>query len=114
MYSKTRLGTEQIEGALSLTPRAKRVAYLIAALVVAAGAAIGVCSAVSHDDYATSANGCVSLTVASSTGAGSLHYCGAQAKAFCRTSFAKSDPVSLAARPQCDLAGLTKAKVTAG
>ena len=68
MYSKTRLGSEQIEGALSLTPRAKRIAYLIAALVVAAGAAIGVWSAVSHDDYATSANGCVSLTVASSTG----------------------------------------------
>jgi hypothetical protein len=113
MYSKTRLGTDQIEGALSLTPRAKRIAYLIAALVVAAGAAVGVWSAVSHDDYATSANGCVSLTVASSTGAGSLRYCGAQARAFCRASFAKSDPVSLAARPQCDLAGLTKAKITA-
>lgn len=113
MYSKTRLGTDQIEGPLSLTPRGKRIIYLIVALVVAAGVAIGVWSAVSHDNYATSANGCVSLTVASSTGAGSLRYCGAQAKAFCRESFVKSDPVSLAARPQCDLAGLTKAKVTA-
>jgi hypothetical protein len=111
MYSKTRLGTDQIEGALSLTPRGKRIVYLIVAVLVAAGVSIGVWSAVSHDDYATSANGCVSLTVASSTGAGSLHYCGAQAKAFCRASFAKSDPVSLAARTQCDLAGLTKAKV---
>jgi hypothetical protein len=111
MYSKTRLGSDQIEGALSLSPRGKRIAYLIVALVVAAGVAIGVWSAVSSDPYGTSANGCVSLTVASSTGAGSLHYCGAQAKAFCRASFAKSDPVSLAARPQCDLAGLTKAKV---
>jgi hypothetical protein len=111
MYSKTRLGADQIEGALSLTPRGKRIVYLIAAVLVAAGVAIGAWSAVSHDDYATSANGCVSLTVASSTGAGTLHYCGAQAKAFCRESFAKSDPVSLAARPQCDLAGLTKDKV---
>jgi hypothetical protein len=42
MYSKTRLGTEQIEAALSITPRAKRIAYLIAALVVVAAAAIGV------------------------------------------------------------------------
>jgi hypothetical protein len=111
MYSKTRLGTDQIEGALSLTPRGKRIVYLIVVVLVAAGVAIGVWSAVSHDDYATSANGCVSLTVASSTGAGSLHYCGAQAQAFCRASFAKSDPVSLAARTQCDLAGLTEAKV---
>jgi len=113
MYSKTRLGSDQIEGALSLSPRGKRIVYLVVAVVVAAGVAIGVWSAVSHDDYATSANGCVSLTLASSTGAGSLHYCGAQAKAFCRNSFARSDPVSLAARPQCDLAGLTEAKVAA-
>lgn len=109
MYSKTRLGSDQIEGALSLTPRAKRIVYLIVAVVVAAGVAIGVWSAVSHDPYGTSANGCVSLSLPSTTGAGSLHYCGAQAKAFCRHSFAESDPVSLAARPQCDLAGLAKA-----
>ena len=64
MYSKTRLGTDQIDGALSLTPRGKRIVYLIVAVVVAAGVAVGVWSAVSHDDYATSANGCVSLTVA--------------------------------------------------
>ena len=114
MYSKTRLGSDQIEGALSLTPRGKRIVYLIVAVVVAAGVAVGVWSAVSHDSYATSANGCVSVTVPSTTGGGTIHYCGAQAKAFCRESFAKSDPVSLAARPQCDLAGLTKDKVTAG
>ena len=114
MYSKTRLGSDQIEGSVSLSPRGKRIAYLIVAVVIAAGAAIGIWSAVSSDSYGTSANGCVSLTVPSSTGAGSLHYCGAQAKAFCRSSFAKSDPVSLAARSQCDLAGLTKAKVAAG
>src|ERR1700761_8453437 len=86
MYSKTRLGSDQMEGALSLTPRGKRVVYLIVAVVVAAGVAIGVWTSVSHDDYATSANGCVSLTVASSTGAGSLHYCGAQARAVCRAA----------------------------
>ena len=113
MYSKTRLGSDQIDGSLSLTPRGKRIVYLIVAVVVAAGVAVGVWSAVSHDDYATSANGCVSLTVASSTGAGTLHYCGAQAKAFCRESFAKFDPVSLKAQAQCDLAGLTKARVAA-
>jgi hypothetical protein len=111
MYSKTRLGSDQIEGSLSLTPRGKRIAYLIVALVVAAGVAIGVWSAVSSDPLTTSANGCVSVTVPSTTGGGILHYCGTQAKTFCRNSFAHSDTVSLAARPQCDKAGLTAAKV---
>jgi hypothetical protein len=113
MYSKTRLGSDQTEGTLSLSPRGKRIVYLIVAAVVAAGVAIGVWSAVSHDTYATSANGCVSVTVPSSTGGGTIHYCGAQAVTFCRGAFANSDAVSLAARPQCVLAGLTKAKVAA-
>ena len=43
-----------------------------------------------------------------------LHYCGEQAKSFCRTAFANSDQVALAGRPQCVVAGLTKAKVAAG
>lgn len=111
MYSKTRLGTDQIEGALSLTPRGKRIVYLIVAVVVAAGVAVGVWSAVSHDGYATSANGCVSVTVPSTTGGGIIHYCGTQAVSFCRGAFAHADAISLAARPQCDLAGLTEAKV---
>jgi hypothetical protein len=113
MYSKTRLAADQIEGARSLTPRGKRVVYLVVAAVIAVGVAIGVWSAVSSDSYSTSANGCVSVIVPSTTGGGRLHYCGTQAKAFCRNAFAASDAVSLAARPQCDLAGLTKAKVAA-
>jgi hypothetical protein len=113
MYSKTRLGSDQIDGALSLTPRGKRIVYLIVAVLVAAGVAIGVWSAVSHDNYATSANGCVSVTVPSTTGGGTIHYCGSQAVTFCRAAFSGSDELSLAARPQCDLAGLTKAKVAA-
>ena len=114
MYSKTRLGSDQLEGGLSLTPRGKRIVYLVVAIVVAVGVAIGVWSAVSSDPLATSTNGCVSVTVASSTGGGLIHYCGDQAKTFCRYSFANSDSVSLKARTQCDLAGLTKAKLSAG
>ena len=63
--------------------------------------------------YSKTRLGCVSLTLPGTTGAGTLHYCGAQAKVFCRNSVAQSDPVPLAARPQYDLAGLTKAKVAA-
>jgi hypothetical protein len=111
MYSKTRLGADQIEGERSLTPRGKRIVYLVVAVLIAAGVAIGVWSAVSSDPAETSANGCVSVTISSATGGGILHYCGKQAEAFCRTSFTKSDSVSLIARHQCDLAGLTEAKV---
>jgi len=114
MYSKTRLGSDQEEGARSLTPRGKRIVYLVVGLIVAACVAVGVWSALSSDPLAKSANGCVSVTVASTTGGGVEHYCGAQAKAFCRESFANSDPSSVAAQKQCDLAGLTKAVVAAG
>ena len=112
MYSKTRLAADQIEGARTLTPRGRRIVYLIVGIVVAAGVAVGVWSAVSSDPATTSANGCVSVTISSATGGGIIHYCGKQAETFCRTAFASSDAVSLLARPQCDLAGLTKAKLT--
>jgi hypothetical protein len=111
MYSKTRLGSDQIEGSLSLTPRGKRIAYIILAVVVAACAAVGIWSAVTSDSLATSSNGCVSVNIASSTGGSLAHYCGAQAKTYCHQSFQKSDTASVTAQKQCDLAGLTKDKV---
>ena len=64
MYSKTRLGSDQIEGERKLTPRGKRIVYLVLGLVVAACAAVGIWSAVSSDPLATSANGCVSVNIA--------------------------------------------------
>ncbi|HEX4288019.1 MAG TPA: hypothetical protein VH021_03840 [Trebonia sp.] len=113
-YSKTRLASDQAAGAISLTPRRRRIVFLVVGLLVAAGVALGVWSAVSHDQYGPSGNGCVNLTIASSTGGQPIHDCGAAAKSFCKTAFANSDRISLLARPQCDLAGWTKAKVAAG
>ena len=113
-YSKTRLGADQTAGAIALTPRRKRIVYLLVALLAVAGVAIGVWSGVSHDKYGPSGNGCVTLTFASSTGGSTDHYCGAAAKSFCAQAFANSDRISLLARPQCDLAGWTKSKVAAG
>jgi hypothetical protein len=112
-YSKTRLGSDQAEGAIALSPRGKRIVYLIVAVLVAVGVAVGVWSAVSSDRYSGSANGCVNVLIAGATGGGTLHYCGAQAKAFCKSAFENSDHVSMLARPQCDDAGLTAAKVGA-
>jgi hypothetical protein len=110
-YSKTRLGADQAAGVIALTPRRKRIVYLVVAVLVAAGIGIGVWSGASHDKYGPSGNGCVTLTFASSTGGASEHYCGAAAKSFCASAFAGTDRLSLLARPQCDLAGWTKSKV---
>jgi hypothetical protein len=111
-YGKTSLGGDQIEGARKLTARGKRIVYLVVAVVVAACAAIGIWSVVSNDPLATSANGCVSVNIPSSTGGQIAHYCGAQAKALCRQAFAAANPTAVLEQRQCDLAGLTKAKLT--
>ena len=76
--------------------------------------AVGAWSAVGSDRYGPSANGCVNFTMANTVGGSPIHKCGAQAVAFCRSAYAASDNLSLLARPQCELAGRTRAKVTAG
>jgi hypothetical protein len=113
MYSKTRLGGDQIEGERKLTPRGKRIVYLVLGLVVAACAAVGIWSAVTSDPLATSANGCVSVNIASSTGGQIGHFCGAQAKTLCREAFTRADATAVAEQKQCVLAGLTRAKLAA-
>ncbi len=113
MYSKTRLGGDQVEGKRKLTARGKRMVYLVLGLVVAACAAVGIWSAVSSDPLATSANGCVSVNIPSSTGGQLGHFCGAQAKTLCRQAFAAADQTAVAEQKQCVLAGLTKAKLAA-
>jgi hypothetical protein len=113
MYSKTRLGGDQADGARRLTPRRRRIVYLVVGLVVAACAAVGIWSAVTSDPLATSANGCVSVNIPSATGGQIGHFCGTQAKSLCRQAFAGVDATSVAEQKQCVLAGLTKAKLAA-
>ena len=56
----------------------------------------------------------MNFTFANTMGGSPIHKCGAQAVAFCRSAYAASDKLSLLARPQCELAGRTRAKVIAG
>ena len=114
MYSKTSLGADQISGGPRLTRRGKWILFSVCGVVLAAAVALGVWSAVGTDRYGPSANGCVNVTIAGATGGATLHYCGSQARAFCKKAYASADRISLLARPQCVLAGLTKAKVSAG
>lgn len=114
MYSKTRLGADQLSGGPKLSRRRKWILFSIGGVVLAAAIALGVWSAVGSDSYGPSANGCVNIPIANSTGGATLHYCGERAKSFCRTAYVSSDRISLLGRPQCVLAGLTQAKVSAG
>jgi hypothetical protein len=100
MYAKTR------PTAGSLTSKQKRVFAIIGVLVILVIAGLGLWGALAHDAYGTSANGCVNLTVPSSTGGSTLHYCGSQARTFCQAEFAATGQLAQRARPQCVLAGL--------
>jgi hypothetical protein len=100
MYAKTN------PSAGGLSPQQKRAFAVIGVLIVLALAALGIWSALAPDSYSSSGHGCVNVTVPSSTGGATLHYCGSEARSFCQASFRSQDKLSLRARPQCVLAGL--------
>ncbi|HEY1918682.1 MAG TPA: hypothetical protein VGH27_24170 [Streptosporangiaceae bacterium] len=89
-----------------VSPRVKRV--LLSAGLVLAVVVVGtiVWSAFNPGGSGTSKNGCISVTLASSTGGSTIHQCGAAAKATCRNAFTHGDRISMLTRPQCRLAGL--------
>jgi hypothetical protein len=101
MYAKTN------PSAGHLSPKQKRAFAIIGVLIVLIVGGLAAWSALASDSYSGSGHGCVNVTVPSSTGGATLHYCGAAARSFCQTSFRKQDQISLRARPQCVLAGLT-------
>ena len=108
MYRKT-----QQPKAEPLTRRDKRGIAIVAALVLAGFAAVGIWAAVRPGGYGQSRDGCVTVTAPSSTGGGLLHACGASARAMCRSAFTHTDQISLLTRPQCRLAGIGPAAATA-
>jgi hypothetical protein len=101
MYAKTN------PRAVRVSPRQKRIFAVASVVVVALFGGLAAWGATAHDTYGTSEHGCVSVTVPNSTGGAVLHYCGSQARTFCQASFRSGDQVSLRARPQCGLAGLS-------
>ena len=106
MYAKTNPGTGR------LSARQKRVFAVVSVLAVLVIAGVSAWVALASDSYSSSGHGCVNVTVASSTGGSTLHYCGAAARSFCQTSFRSEDQISLRARPQCVLAGLAPSAST--
>jgi hypothetical protein len=69
---------------------------------------------VSHPgSYGISRDGCVTVSMPSSTGGALMHGCGASARAMCREAFASHGKLAQATRPQCRLAGLAPRPATA-
>jgi hypothetical protein len=101
VYRKT-----QQPKAEALTGRDKRGIAIVAGVVLAVFAGLGVWAAVNPGGYGRSHNGCVTVNAASSTGGGLLHACGSSAVAMCKAAFSRDDKLSLLTRPQCRLAGL--------
>ena len=89
-----------------VTGRDKRRIVIVVAVLVVVLAGIGIWAAVRPGSYGASKNGCITVTLPSTTGGALLHQCGADARATCRHAFASSGKVAALTRPQCRLAGL--------
>lgn len=85
-----------------LTRRQRRAIALTAAII--AGAILW--AVLRSGGAPASARGCVNVIVASSTGAATVHACGAAARTWCASEAAVGAPLRAQALTQCRLAGL--------
>jgi hypothetical protein len=93
-----------------VTGRDKRRIVAVLATVLLVVAAVAVWAAVRPGSYGSSKDGCITVTVPSSTGGGLLHQCGQSARATCQRAYARTDKISALTRPQCRLAGIEPAR----
>lgn len=87
----------------------RRILFAVAALVVVL-AGVGIWAAIKPGSYGASKNGCITVTLPSTTGGALLHQCGAAARTTCRRAFTSSGKVAALTRPQCRLAGLSPSR----
>jgi hypothetical protein len=88
--------------------RRLNVALSIGTGVVVVGGVLW--SMFSPSDYTRSHDGCVTITIASSTGAATLHECGLKARALCNSAVGESDPLGLRMLRECGLAGIATSR----
>ncbi len=93
-----------------VTGRDKRRIVAVVAALLLVMAAVAVWAAVRPGTYGTSKDGCITVTVPSSTGGGLLHQCGQSARATCQRAFVSTDKISVLTRPQCRLAGIAPSR----
>jgi hypothetical protein len=93
-------------GAEPVTRADRRRITLVAAALLIVLAGVGIWAAVKPGSYGGSRDGCITVTLPSTTGGALIHQCGAAAKATCQHAFASTGKISVLIRPQCRLAGL--------
>jgi hypothetical protein len=92
------------------TSRDKRKIAAVVAAVLLLLAAVAVWAAIRPGRYGSSKNGCITVTMPSSTGGALIHQCGASARSLCKRAYAGTDKESMLTRPQCRLAGIAPAQ----
>jgi hypothetical protein len=83
----------------------RRIAAVVVAILLVL-AAVAVWAAVRPGSYGSSKDGCITVTLPSTTGGAQLHQCGRAAKATCQRAYAGTDKIAQLTRPQCQLAGI--------
>lgn len=78
-------------------------------IVLAATGGVGAWAASDPGSYETSRNGCLTVTIASSTGGAMRHECGDAARAWCQSVHADHDKLALLIQRQCQLTGIDPA-----
>jgi hypothetical protein len=101
-----------LPAAEQVTSRDKRRIAAVVAAILLLLAAVAVWAAVRPGTYGSSKDGCITVTMPSSTGGALIHQCGANARSLCKRAYAGSDKESMLTRPQCRLAGITPAQAS--
>jgi hypothetical protein len=99
-----------LPAAEQVTSRDKRRIVAVVAAILLVLAAVAVWAAVRPGTYGTSRDGCITVTMPSSTGGALIHQCGAGARSLCKRAYAGTDKQSMLTRPQCRLAGISPAQ----
>ncbi len=89
-----------------LTRNERRGTLVLGAVVLLVGAALGTWALVGLGGAKTPKGPCVSAVIASSTGGGTVHFCGDDARSWCASETKGIGPVAVQAQHSCRRAGL--------
>lgn len=93
----------------SLPGRQQRVLTLAGAILLVVIAGVGSWAIRDSGSYGRSANGCVNVTMPSSTGGALVHGCGATARTMCQRAATHHGRLAALTRVQCRQSGLLPA-----
>jgi hypothetical protein len=89
-----------------LTRNERRGTLVLGAVVLLVGVAVGIWAVVGLGGAKSPKGPCVSAVIASSTGGGTVRFCGDQARNWCASETKGNGPVAVEAQRACRRAGL--------